>query len=70
MMTGRVQVTCPECAEANHYDIEKLELVDTDLHVTYRCACGCYFTNVHALVYLGGYTDTIMYDRDNVITER
>jgi hypothetical protein len=32
--------------------------------------CGCRFTNIYALVYLGGYAEDMMYDRDNITVAR
>lgn len=70
MVTSSMQVTCPECNAVNQYEIEQMELIDTDLQVTYTCTCGCRFTDTYALVYLGGRTNSIEYDRDNLITTR
>ena len=70
MVTSRVKVTCPKCGEESLYEVEKLELVDTDLHVSCTCTCGCRFTDTYALVYLGGFTDDMWYDRDNLKSQR
>ena len=70
MVASHLTVTCPKCGADNRYEIEKLELVDTDLHATYTCACGCRFTDTYALVYLGGFTDSMQYDRDNLKSQR
>ena len=70
MVTSRIEVTCPKCGASNCYEIEKLELVDTDLHATYACTCGCRFTDTYALVYLGGFTENMQYDRDNLMSQR
>ena len=37
MMTSEHKVTCPECRVVNDYEIQKMELIDNDLHVTYMC---------------------------------
>lgn len=70
METRVHNVTCPECGVVNDYVIQKVELIDTDLQVTYFCACGCRYTNTYALVYLGGYTNDYSYDRDNLKSNR
>lgn len=66
MMTSEHKVTCPECRVVNDYEIQKMELIDNDLHVTYMCACGCHFINTYTLVFLGGKTDDYSYDRDGL----
>lgn len=66
MMARNLMVTCPECGVVNDYEIQKLELIEDELHVTYFCACGCRYTHVYALVYLGGKTDGYAFDRDNL----
>ena len=67
MVTNNIQVVCPKCKGVNCYEITGLQLIDTDLHATYTCeACGTEFTNIFALVFLGGKTNTFEYDRDNI----
>lgn len=66
MMTSEHKVTCPECRVVNDYEIQKVELVDNDVEVTYFCACGTRFVNTYALVFLGGRTDDYYYDRDGL----
>ena len=69
MVTNNIMNVCPKCSDINHYIITKMELVDTDLHVSYLCEnCGAEYTDVYALVYLGGHMLAVSYDRDNVIT--
>lgn len=70
MVASEIKVACPECGMINDYEIQKLELIDKDLHVTYFCACGCHFTDTYALVYLGGCTNNYSYDRDNLKAAR
>lgn len=70
METRIHNVTCPECKVVNDYEIQKIELVDSDLQVSYFCACGCRYTNTYALVYLGGFTNDYCYDRDNLKSDR
>ena len=70
MVTKDLKVICPQCGVVNDYAIQKLELVDSDLEVTYFCACGCRYTDSFALVYLGGRTDSYLYDRDNLKSDR
>lgn len=70
MVTNNIQVVCPKCKAVNSYEIKSLKVYDNDLHITYSCDCGCEFTNVYALVYLGGHTDSIEYDRDNITVAR
>lgn len=67
MVTSKHTVTCPNCKTANDYAIQKVELIDNDVVITYMCACGCHYTNTYALVFVGGYTDGYAYDRDNLI---
>lgn len=70
MVTNNTQVVCPKCKSVNCYEIIKSEYIDTDLHTTYSCeACGSEYTNIYALVYLGGYANTMKYDRDNITVE-
>ena len=66
MLTSETKVTCPECGAVNDYEIQEVKLVDTDLRVTYFCACGCRYTNTYALVFLGGNTEDYSYDRDGL----
>ena len=67
MVTNNPAVVCPKCREVNCYEIVKLELVDTELHVSYFCeTCGAEYTDVYALVYLGGHMPNLSYDRDNI----
>ena len=70
MVTSLHKVTCPLCGKVNDYEVAKMELIDVDLHVSYQCACGCVFTDEYALVYLGGHTAELSYDRDNLIKDR
>ena len=71
MVTSTVKVTCPYCHKSNDYEVQKLELVDTDLHATYVCnACGNAFTDVYALVYVGGIVAGTEYDRDGLVVKR
>lgn len=68
MVTSSIKVTCP-CCNSQDYEIEHLNLVDTDLCVSYTCKeCGRRYTDTYALVYLGGNTETFEYDRDNLIS--
>lgn len=67
MMTSSIKVVCPKCQSINSYDIDSMQLIDTDLHVTYTCEmCGGRFMDTYALAYLGGYANGKVYDRDNV----
>lgn len=67
MVTNRMSIVCPNCESINDYTIIKSEYIDNDLHTTYSCDnCGCQHTAIYTLVYLGGYTDTVKYDRDNI----
>lgn len=67
MVTNSFKVVCPECGAVNDYSIVKSDYIDNDSHTTYSCDdCGCLFTNCYTLVYLGGYSDTMKYDRDNI----
>lgn len=69
MVTNTHAVVCPKCKTINSYSIEKLALVDIDLHATYSCeACGSEYTDRYALVYIGGNCGSIEYDRDNIIS--
>lgn len=69
MVTNICKVVCPKCKTSNCYEIVKLSLIDIDLHATYACeSCGSEYTNVYALVYLGGQCGSVAYDRDNVIS--
>ena len=71
MMTVTAKVVCPQCSAINDYDIISNELIDSDLYTTYQCEhCGHIYTNVYALIYMGGYDDTVKYDRDNLIVKR
>ena len=67
MVANNFAVVCPNCRKANCYEIKHLELIDTDLHVSYLCeTCSTEYTNVYALVYLGGHMLNKSYDRDNI----
>lgn len=67
MVVNNCKVICPKCKAANCYTIVKLDLIDTDLHVTYSCGrCSARYTDVYALVYLGGCAADAEYDRDNI----
>lgn len=67
MVTSTTTVVCPNCRKGNCYEIQKLELIDTDLHVSYLCeTCSTEYTNAYALVYLGGHMLNKSYDRDNI----
>lgn len=67
MVASNTCIVCPKCKAVNCYGIVKSEYIDTDLHTTYSCdACGSEYTNIYALVYLGGYANSIQYDRDNI----
>lgn len=67
MVTNNPAVVCPKCRQVNCYEITALKLVDTDLHVSYCCeTCGTEYTDVYALVYLGGHMLNTSYDRDNI----
>lgn len=71
MVTNTTQVVCPKCGSVNHYEIIKSEYIDRELHTSYDCEmCGCRFINIYALVYLGGYAEDMMYDRDNITVAR
>ena len=70
METRVHNVTCPECGVVNDYEIQKVELLESDAAITYYCACGCRYTNTYALVYLGGFTSDYYYDRDNLKSDR
>lgn len=67
MVTSNFQVVCPKCKSINCYEIVKSNYIDTDLHTTYSCeTCGNEYTNIYVLVYLGGYSNSMKYDRDNI----
>lgn len=67
MVANNYAVVCPKCKQANCYAIRSLNLIDTDLHVSYLCeTCETEYTDTYALVYLGGHTLTSCYDRDNI----
>lgn len=67
MVTAMPRIVCPVCKSINDYAIDNLSLVDIDLHASLICnQCKSRYTDIYALVYLGGYTDTISYDRDNI----
>jgi hypothetical protein len=66
MVTSNSTVTCPKCQAVNDYVIQKVEVIDANVAITYMCACGCHYTNIYALTYMGGYTDDYYYDRDNL----
>ena len=67
MVTNNCAVVCPNCGKANCYEITSLKLIDADLHVSYLCeTCGTEYTDVYALVYLGGHMPNLSYDRDNI----
>lgn len=69
MVTNTQVVVCPKCRVVNSYKIEKLSLVDIDLHASYSCeSCGSEYTNIYALVYIGGNCGSMVYDRDNIIS--
>ena len=70
MVTNKTVVVCPKCRQANCYSVMKLQLVDTDLHVSYFCeTCGAEYTDIFYLVYLGGHMPNASYDRDNLTTQ-
>ena len=67
MVTNNPAVVCPKCRQVNCYEIKRLEMVDTDLHVSYLCeTCSTEYTDIFALVYLGGHMPNKSYDRDNI----
>lgn len=67
MVTNNIKVVCPKCKLVNCYEITKMTLVDTDLHVSYSCeACKTEYIDIYMLVYLGGNVGTMKYDRDNI----
>lgn len=67
MVTNNHAVVCPKCRGINCYAIKKLDLVDTDLLVSYLCeTCETEYTDEYALVYLGGHMLASRYDRDNI----
>jgi DNA-directed RNA polymerase subunit RPC12/RpoP len=67
MVTNNPAVVCPNCRQVNGYEIKSLQLIDTDLHVSYLCeTCGTEYTDIYALVYLGGHMPNSSYDRDNI----
>lgn len=69
MVTNNSKVVCPKCKAINSYNVERLSLVDIDLHATYSCeSCGSEYTDIYALVYLGGNCGSMAYDRDNTIS--
>lgn len=69
MVIATQQVSCPKCRAVNKYSIIKSDYIDTDLHTTYHCdQCGYEYTNIYTLVYLGGYSNDIEYDRDNLLS--
>ena len=69
MVTATTKVVCPLCRAVNNYEIIKSDYIDTDLHTTYKCGkCGCHYTNIYTLVFLGGRADGVMYDRDGLTT--
>lgn len=71
MVTRTIQVTCPECHSVNEYDIKNTNIIDNELYISYSCTkCGKQFVDTYELMYLGGYTDTIQYDKDNLISNR
>jgi hypothetical protein len=71
MVANKMTIVCPCCQSTNSYYIVANELVDNELHTTYCCEeCGCEFTNIYALVYLGGYANEVTYDRDNLTVNR
>lgn len=71
MVTYNSNVVCPYCGKANCYTINKLDLVDIDLHASYSCdACHNEYTDIYALVYLGCNAMSKQYDRDNCIISR
>jgi hypothetical protein len=67
MVSSVHTVACPCCGVTNDYEIQRIELVDNDVQVSYICSCGCHYTNTYALVYMGGCTNDYHYDRDNLI---
>ena len=69
MVTNTHAVVCPKCKAVNCYEVTNLSLIDIDLHATYSCeSCGSEYTDVYALVYIGGNYNSIKYDRDNIIS--
>ena len=67
MVTNNPKVVCPKCGSINCYDVITTKLYDIDIHITYSCeACGSEFTDTYILVYVGGYTNSYEYDRDNL----
>ena len=67
MVTSKTYVTCPNCASVNEYTITALNLIDTELVVSYQCThCNKEFTDNYAIVYLGGHSENSAYDRDNI----
>lgn len=67
MVTNTLQVVCPKCRCANCYSISNMQLIDTDLLVSYHCeTCEAEYTDIYALVYLGGHMMATRYDRDNI----
>lgn len=67
MVTTAYAVVCPKCRANNCYEIKKLDLIDTDLYVSYLCeTCSTEYTDAYALVHLGGHMSNISYDRDNI----
>ena len=67
MVANNMFIVCPKCKSVNCYTITRLEMCDKDLHATYMCdTCQTEFTDVYGLMYIGGYTSTQQYDRDNI----
>lgn len=71
MVTNTTKVVCPKCGSINSYEIIKIELIDNELHTSYSCeACRTDYTDIFALTYLGGNTNSCEYDRDNLKVSR
>lgn len=67
MVANNVKIICPTCGSSNCYSLTDLQMYDNDLHATYSCdLCKTEFTDVYALVYIGGHTCHREYDRDNL----
>lgn len=67
MVTNTTKVICPKCRGINCYEIKNLQLIDTNLLVSYLCeTCETEYTDEYTLVYLGGHMLASRYDRDNI----
>ena len=73
MVTNTTKVICPNCRKGNCYELQKLELFDTDLHVSYCCeTCGTEYTDVYALACLiyfsvtGKFLDKTVFDGKDI----